>query len=54
MGTILIGFQKASLEDLKYCLENKKHKIIIMNNEIFSKQITNKPNKNLILKTKNY
>ncbi len=50
MGTILIGFQKASLEDLKYCLENKKHKIIIMNSEIFSKQITNKPNKELNLK----
>lgn len=50
MNTVLIGYQKASLEDLKYCLENKKNKIIILNSEIFSKQIINKPNKELNLK----
>ena len=50
MDTILIGFQKASLEDLKCCLDYNKQKIIILNSEKFSKELINKPNKKLNLK----
>lgn len=50
MNTVLIGFQKASLEDLKYCLNSKNHKIIILNSEKFSKKLLEKPKKKLDLK----
>ncbi len=50
MNTILIGFQKASLNDLKNCYTNKK--VLILDSTQFSKKLLEKQNTNPNLKDK--